>query len=142
MNVKELKALAEAVRDDNATYGDPDMYEPRLGLSGVEAEFAKAANPAAILKLIEQNEALAGLYKMHQETETREMRELRAEVETLKAEASSLRGSCRALGDENKRLSRRARALHRAVTWFASTGWGVKRPVWLERILAKEVANG
>ncbi|WP_313087184.1 hypothetical protein [Stutzerimonas nitrititolerans] len=68
--------------------------------------------------------------------------ELVSEIEALRLEASSLRGSCKALGDENKHLARRARALHRAVTWFASTGWGVKRPVWLERILAKEVANG
>ncbi|WP_312905413.1 hypothetical protein [Stutzerimonas nitrititolerans] len=119
MNVNKLKALAEAVRADNATYGDPDMYEPRLGLSGVEAEFAKAANPAAILKLIEQNEALAGLHKMHQETEAREMRELRA---------------------ENRRLSRRAKSLARALAWFSSLHVGVMKPKWLLSTLAKEAA--
>lgn len=115
----ELKRLAEAVREDNETYGDADMYEPSIGLSGVEAEFAKAANPAAILKLIEQNEALAGLYKMHQETEAREMRELLA---------------------ENRRLSRRAKSLARALAWFSSLSVGVMKPKWLLSILAKEAA--
>ncbi|WP_312669705.1 hypothetical protein [Stutzerimonas nitrititolerans] len=71
-----------------------------------------------------------------------EVERLAAENECLRVDNSSLRGSCKALGDENKHLARRASALHRAVTWLASTGWGVKRPVWLERILAKEVANG
>lgn len=54
----ELKRLAEAVREDNETYGDADMYEPSIGLSQAETKFAKCANPAAILELIAENERL------------------------------------------------------------------------------------
>lgn len=56
----ELKRLAEAVREDNETYGDADMYEPSIGLSQAETKFAKCANPAAILELIAENERLRG----------------------------------------------------------------------------------
>lgn len=55
----ELKRLAAAVREDNETYGDADMYEPSIGLSQAETKFAKCANPAAILELIAENERLA-----------------------------------------------------------------------------------
>lgn len=61
----ELKKLAAAVREDNETYCDADMYEPSIGLSQAETKFAKCANPAAILELIAENErlrnAIAGL---------------------------------------------------------------------------------
>jgi len=86
------------------------------------AAFIAAANPATILSLIAEVERLT------------------AENECLRVDNSSLRGSCKALGDESKHIARRVRVLHRAVTWLASTGRGVKRPVWLERILAKEAA--
>lgn len=48
------------------------------------AAFIAAANPVAVLELIAENEALRGLYRMHKETETREMRDLKAENERLK----------------------------------------------------------
>lgn len=54
----ELKRLAEAVREDNETYGDADMYEPSIGLSQAETKFAKCASPVAILELIAEVEAL------------------------------------------------------------------------------------
>ena len=37
-----------------------------------------------LMALIVENEALKGLYRMHQQTETREMRNLKAEIEGLK----------------------------------------------------------
>ena len=48
------------------------------------AAFIAAANPAAVLALLSENEALRGLYQMHKETETREMRDLKAENLRLK----------------------------------------------------------
>lgn len=52
---------------------------------------SKLANPAAVLDLIEQNEALRGLYEMHKATETREMRDLKAECEALRKDAERYR---------------------------------------------------
>ena len=40
--------------------------------------------------LLEENKQLRGLYKMHQETETREMRDLRAERDALLAERDAI----------------------------------------------------
>ena len=48
------------------------------------AAFIAAANPPAVLELLVENEALRGLYQMHKETETREMRDLKVENERLK----------------------------------------------------------
>lgn len=41
--------------------------------------------------LLAENESLRGLYKMHQQTETREMRDLRAERDALLAERDALK---------------------------------------------------
>jgi hypothetical protein len=95
VDIEKLKALAEAARTDNAMYGDPNDWQPSFGLSPAEQAFAEAVSPAAVLKLIEQNEALAGLYKMHKETEAREMRDLRAEVSKLRSENKRLREGVR-----------------------------------------------
>lgn len=84
LNLENLKLVAEVAAEDGP-------WEPRLGLSDCETVFADMASPAAVLKLIEQNEALAGLYKMHKETEAREMRDLRAEVSKLRSENKRLR---------------------------------------------------
>lgn len=66
-----------------------------------------------------------------------------AELEQYRKDAESLRGSCKALGEQNKHLTRRVKSLARAVKWLADTGWGVARPKWLTAILAKEGgANG
>lgn len=68
---------------------------------------------------------------------------LGAELEQYRKDAESLRGSCKALGEQNKHLTRRVKSLSRAVKWLAETGWGVARPKWLTAILAKEGgANG
>lgn len=88
LNLENLKLVAEVAAEDGP-------WEPRLGLSDCEAVFADMASPAAVLKLIEQNEALAGLYKMHKETEAREMRDLRAEVSKLRSENKRLREGVR-----------------------------------------------
>jgi hypothetical protein len=48
------------------------------------AAFIAAANPAVVLALLAENEDLRGLYQMHKETETREMRDLKAENVRLK----------------------------------------------------------
>lgn len=52
------------------------------------ARFIAAANPSAVLALLAHIEALRGLYLMHQQTETREMRRLRSENESLRAQLS------------------------------------------------------
>lgn len=53
-----------------------------------DADFIAAANPSAVLALLAHIEALSGLYLMHQQTETREMRRLKAENESLRAQLS------------------------------------------------------
>lgn len=70
--------------------------------------------------------------------------QLRAEVEALRLDNSSLRGSCKALGDENKHLTRRVKSLAKALAWFSSLQHiGMMKPKWLLAILAKEGnANG
>lgn len=57
--------------------------------------FIALANPDTVLALIAENEALCGLYRMHMKTETREMLEVKAERDQLKAEAESLRAVLR-----------------------------------------------
>ncbi|MDU8420245.1 hypothetical protein RYA60_18470 [Pseudomonas syringae] len=61
--------------------------------------------------LLSENEALRGLYQMHKQTETREMRDLKAEVAGLKTgyEAyervnAELRAECEALRKDKDRL--------------------------------------
>ncbi|TDV44432.1 hypothetical protein EC919_114104 [Pseudomonas graminis] len=46
--------------------------------------FERLTTPAAVQELIAESETLRGLYQMHKETETREMRDLKAENERLK----------------------------------------------------------
>lgn len=54
------------------------------------AQFIAAANPAAILALLDEIKTLEGLYHMHRETEERQMIELRAEVAKLREIAMRL----------------------------------------------------
>jgi len=55
------------------------------------ARFMAAANATAVLKLLDYAEALEGLYRMHRQTETREMRDLRTERDKLLADFDALR---------------------------------------------------
>lgn len=101
----ELKRLAEAcgnlnwrfqqeswteyaIRDDHGyiatmRVGSPKQAGPDPDREA-KAKFLGAMTPAAVLALIAENEALKGLYRMHQQTETREMRDLKAEIAGLK----------------------------------------------------------
>lgn len=51
------------------------------------ARFMAAANATVVLKLLDYAEALEGLYRMHKQTETREMRSLKDELEQLRPKA-------------------------------------------------------
>jgi hypothetical protein len=63
-------------------FGSPRAYESEHG------RWMKRADYDALLA---ENESLRGLYKMHQQTETREMRDLRAERDALLAERDAMR---------------------------------------------------
>jgi len=52
----------------------------------VEHQFGNWVDADDYEALLAENESMRGLYKMHQQTETREMRELRAERDALLAE--------------------------------------------------------
>lgn len=103
----ELKRLAEGATHSkwstSGSYVAPTR-EDALGTIYVEdwcsialvpgernREFIAAANPAAVLALIAQVEALQGLYRMHQETETRAMRDLKLETQALRKDAERYR---------------------------------------------------
>lgn len=57
----------------------------------VEHQFGNWVDADDYEALLAENESLRGLYKMHQQTETREMRELRAERDALLAERDALK---------------------------------------------------
>lgn len=57
-------------------------------IAALEA-FEKASGPEAVLALLAENEALRGLYRMHKMTETREMRDVKAERDQLKAQVKT-----------------------------------------------------
>lgn len=72
----ELKRVADWAR---ACVWPVEVVDARLGKSA--REFMAAASPAVVLDLLADIEALQGLYRMHQQTETREMLRLKAEIE-------------------------------------------------------------
>ena len=107
VDYSELKKLAEAcgnlnwrfqqenwteyaIRDDHGyiatmRVGSPKQAGPDPDREA-KAKFLGAMTPGAVLALIADNEALKGLYRMHQQTETREMRDLKAEIAGLKTD--------------------------------------------------------
>ncbi|MCY1340612.1 hypothetical protein D9M68_202500 [compost metagenome] len=92
---------------------------------GADEDFEAAAHPENILALIAENESLRDLYQMHRQTEERQMRDLRAEVEALleraeywKQRAKSAEGH---LFTSDWRAARHALHMHTAL---ASTPWG------------------
>ena len=77
-----------AIRDDHGyiatmRVGSPKQAGPDPDREA-KARFLGAMTPGAVLALIADNEALKGLYRMHQQTETREMRDIKAEIAGLK----------------------------------------------------------
>lgn len=69
-----------------------------------------------------------------------------AELEALRKEVASLRGSCKVLGDDLKRTSRRVAAYRRGLYWFVDGGAfsHARHPAWLEKTIAslrKETSN-
>jgi len=105
VNKEELRRLAEAAgakqwgsfgsyvcpirRKGETTYVQiwnalANCHQPEV------TKYVAAANPAAILSLLDENEALQGLYLMHQQSETREMRDLRAERDQLRQRIAQL----------------------------------------------------
>lgn len=108
----KLKALAEAAtpgpwergdgnevsvsHEGDEAYWDWEEAGPARVHGGgpqasADADFIAAANPATVLALLAEIEALQGLYRMHKETETREMRDLKAENEALRNDAERYR---------------------------------------------------
>jgi|GEM_PF-5918824 len=90
--MRELKTLAEALiglNKANSWDWVATVEDARMGKT--HAEFSLAASPATILALLDEIEALQGLYRMHQQTEAREMRDVKAERDQLKAEGEALR---------------------------------------------------
>lgn len=64
-----------------------------------------------------------------------DMSQLRAERDALRLEAGSLRGSCKALGDENKHLKRQAKRQSKAIAALtAERDRLAKRNEWLEQL--------
>lgn len=63
------------------------------------ARFMAAANPTSVLELLDYAESLEGLYRMHQQTETRAMRDLKTERDKLLADVNLLRADARVGAD-------------------------------------------
>lgn len=93
----ELKRLAESFKD-----GMPD-WDDLLGLGYADYEYAKAANPAAVLALIAEVERLqrfgeafqngcVDIFEAGMEIQ-RERDQLKAEVEALRKDSERLKGS-------------------------------------------------
>jgi hypothetical protein len=68
----------------------PDYLVEMTAAYQAETGFAGLVKGEDYEALLEENKQLRGLYKMHQETETREMRDLRAERDALLAERDGL----------------------------------------------------
>lgn len=108
----ELKRLAEAANANRATYG--------AGIPHREA-FRKIATPATVLALIAEVEGLraqhgrdsAELRSLCQARDDarKERDQLKAEVERLTTDNSSLRGSCAKLGAEHAGMVRQIKKL-------------------------------
>ncbi|MPQ83793.1 hypothetical protein F0170_07235 [Pseudomonas sp. MAFF 730085] len=87
-DLANLKRVAEAAENTFAELcksGGDDLAE---AWDKAELEFMDAANSTALLALIAHIEALRGLYQMHKQTETREMRRLKCENESLRSKLS------------------------------------------------------
>ncbi|MEE3929665.1 hypothetical protein V2I84_05235 [Pseudomonas viridiflava] len=101
----KLQALAEAAKAGGAEWSDLDINtEHMYTAEGALVQLYEFATPAVLVEMCSDYEALRGLYQMHQQTETREMRELKAEIAGLKTgyEAyervnADLRAECEAL---------------------------------------------
>lgn len=117
-----LSALMhEDVLGDYVSWDDYDAL--RTELTEANADFVRIANEREAL--LAENETLRDLYKMHQQTETREMLDLRAERDALLAERDRMAtaldeigGLCRALrqgGPDPMDLEDLSNALEQAV---------------------------
>ncbi|MEE4662792.1 hypothetical protein V2L09_02520 [Pseudomonas alliivorans] len=82
VDIQKLKALADAAIEQEKRW--KDAGEPWPIWNKCLLELQAAANPAVVLELCNNNESLRGLYQMHKQTETREMRDLKAELAGLK----------------------------------------------------------
>jgi hypothetical protein len=78
----ELKRLADTL----LAIGHREDFG--VWITALEA-FEKASGPEAVLALLAENEALRGLYRMHKMTETREMRDVKAERDQLRAQVNT-----------------------------------------------------
>ncbi|KPB51357.1 Uncharacterized protein ALO57_00143 [Pseudomonas coronafaciens pv. oryzae] len=105
VDIEKVKALAEAAKSGGAEWSDLHVDTERMYVTeGALVSLYEFATPAVLLELCNDNGALRGLYQMHKQTETREMRDLKAENERLKTgyEAyervnAELRAECEAL---------------------------------------------
>lgn len=84
----QLKGPYPIVNGSVALGTDDSPVHHMVSITAPDAAFIAAASPAAVLALLVHIEALRGLYLMHQQTETREMRRLRNENDSLRAQLS------------------------------------------------------
>lgn len=152
LNKQELRRLAEMASPAYEWYAPCDLrYADDKtgevhGLDHDDDSFIAAAGPATILSLLDELDAANS--RLHEvavacATAEQERDQLRAEVEALRLDVSSLRGSCKALGDDNKHLTRRVKRLAKALAWFSGLHIGVMKPKWLLDTISKEgSANG
>lgn len=85
VDIETLEALAKAAKSGGAEWSDLTVDTERMYTAeGMLVELYEFATPAVLLELCNDNEALRGLYQMHKQTETREMRDLKAENAGLK----------------------------------------------------------
>ena len=128
-----LKLAAEVAEEDGP-------WDPRVGLTDCEAAFAKSASPAVVLELIaalsavtaERDGLAAARMAYASEFAPDEngdpdvgnvhanIRALKAERERLLSDNASLRGSCKALGEENKQLKRENKRQGRTIAAMAA----------------------
>ena len=87
----KLQALAEVAKAGGAEWSDLDINTERMYVAeGALVRLYEFATPTVLLDLCNDNEALRGLYQMHKQTETREMRDLKLENERLRKECARL----------------------------------------------------
>ncbi|WP_346399940.1 hypothetical protein [Pseudomonas syringae] len=105
IDIEKLEALAKAAKSGGAEWSDLHVDTEHMYVAeGELVSLYEFATPAVLLELCNENEALRGLYQMHKETETREMRELKAELagrktcyEAYERVNAELRAECEAL---------------------------------------------
>ena len=125
LNKQELRRLAESASPAYEWYAPCDLrYADDKtgevhGLNHDDDSFISAANPAAILSLLD------------------EIDQLRAEVGALRFDNSSLRGSCKSLGDELKFVRRQCSKFEKGVRWFVNGGafHRARYPQWMEKLV-------